>query len=570
MNMLRSLSLVAAIVAVGCGTPSNPSACANKAMCTCGAGRYCENGGSWSRCTSIPDEPASCGSERWPGECRERKCVAQAGEDAGPGGTDVLATDAPIGVDAPGMVERDGSTETGTSTAPDGGDKPASCTNGQTRSCALDGVLGNCAKGTETCTGGAWGPCSISPATADKCDVAGDDANCNGKPNEGCPCINGNTQPCGPSATQGICKRGTQACNNGQWGACEGAVYAKTRDCASSMDNDCDGKVDDAIDGTCQCPINGSRPCGTHPQDGVGRCRAGTQTCVAGAGNASSSWGVCSGSVGPASADTCEPNDDSNCNGTKNEGCNCANGTSRSCAQDGRLGNCGKGTESCVNGTWGACSVSPQPSDRCDVVGDDSNCNGKTNEGCRTLGQGCSSNGDCQSVHCVMGVCCGTTCPAATPGSCGNDGTCDSNGVCRKYGSTTMCSPASCSDRSNSREAGFCQGGSCQPGAMCDYHGCGTNSKCTNKCPDGTIDTGSQCAPCGGIDQSCCQSGTPCRATHSICDVRFSKCIACGAVAQMCCGLPNTNSQGWASQAGDCHDGSICTEHAGFGWSCDD
>jgi hypothetical protein len=64
-------------------------------------------------------------------------------------------------------------------------------------------------------------------------------------------------------------------------------------------------------------------------------------------------------------------------------------------------------------------------------------------------------------------------------------------------------------------------------------------------------------------------SGTPCRATHSMCDIRFNKCISCGNIAEMCCGLPNTNANGWAAQQGECYDGSICDEHPGSGWSCD-
>jgi hypothetical protein len=541
MTMSRAISLVVVLLAVSCGgAPAAPGACANKAMCACGAGKYCENGGTWSRCSAIPDDPASCGHEQWPGECRDRKCVAEAGDDAGAGGTggrmDALAPDAPMGIDVP----MSGSTETGEPPPPppDGGGQPSACTAGQSRSCAQDGMLGSCAKGTESCVNGSWGPCSVSPASADKCDVSGDDANCNGKSNEGCPCVSGNMQPCGPSVTQGICKRGTQTCNNGQWGTCEGAVYAKARDCSSSQDNDCDGKPDDTVDGTCQCAIGGSRACGTHPQDGVGRCKAGSQTCMAGPSNGSSAWGGCSGSVGPASADSCEPGDDANCNGTKNEGCNCSNGASRSCAQDGKLGNCGKGTESCTNGTWGACSVTPQANDRCDVVGDDSNCNGKKNEGCTELGQGCSSNGDCESGHCVMGICCGTACPAGSTSSCGNDGTCDATGTCRKYSNGTVCQAASCSDRSNAHEVGLCQAGVCKPGKLCDYHGCDGSNRCTTICPGATNDTGTQCEACGAEGQHCCGLNL-CSSSNLGCLMStvdgMLYCTKCGGVNERCC-----------------------------------
>ena len=196
------------------------------------------------------------------------------------------------------------------------------CSEGATRTCDRDGLLGRCATGSETCAGGRWGPCSIAPAAADRCDVAGDDSNCNGTTGDGCSCMNGATEACGPSADRGICKRGTQTCAGGAWGACQGGVFGKARDCTSPLDNDCDGVADNVIDSVCQCgPVNGSRACEPHPQDGVGPCRAGSQTCLGGPANATSSWGACVGSVGPAAADMCSPGDDSNCNGVKNEGC---------------------------------------------------------------------------------------------------------------------------------------------------------------------------------------------------------------------------------------------------------
>jgi hypothetical protein len=62
------------------------------------------------------------------------------------------------------------------------------------------------------------------------------------------------------------------------------------RDCARTPD-----------DPACLC--DGVRPgearaCNTHPEDGVGACKAGTQTCVAAGG--SSAWSPCTGDVGKA------------------------------------------------------------------------------------------------------------------------------------------------------------------------------------------------------------------------------------------------------------------------------
>jgi len=283
----------------------------------------------------------------------------------------------------------------------------------------------------------------------------------------------------------------------------------------------------------CNCNPN-PNPDGGNGGDG-GMCVAAGQPCDP---NIPCCGGACSGSVGPAASDTGATGNDGNCNGTPNEGCQCTGGT-RSCAQDGMLGNCGKGTETCTSGKWGACSVSAQSADKCNVSGDDANCNGVPNEGCKALGQGCSVGSDCQSGICVQGTCCGTTCPASTPSTCGNDGTCDSSGDCRKY-SGNSCGAASCSNRTNAHEAGTCAGGSCQAGRMCDYHGCGSDNKCTTVCPSGYMDTGSACVQCGALSQPCCINDSCPNGAGLVC--AFGTCEACGGKyngqpggAQVCC-----------------------------------
>ena len=80
----------------------------------------------------------------------------------------------------------------------------------------MNGKVGTCAGGTESCANGAWGACSIQPAGSDSC-APGNDDNCNGTKNEGCSCIDGATMNCG------TCNDGTQTCSNGQWGQCMGA-----------------------------------------------------------------------------------------------------------------------------------------------------------------------------------------------------------------------------------------------------------------------------------------------------------------------------------------------------------
>src|SRR4029079_105494 len=91
--------------------------------------------------------------------------------------------------------------------------------NATTRSCAADGKLGSCAAGTETCTNGVWGACSILPAAADTC-AANNDDNCNGTKNDGCACINGTSKTCG------MCNDGVQTCTDGKtgYGPCTGGT----------------------------------------------------------------------------------------------------------------------------------------------------------------------------------------------------------------------------------------------------------------------------------------------------------------------------------------------------------
>src|SRR6185436_12517071 len=84
-----------------------------------------------------------------------------------------------------------------------------------------DGV-GICQAGERQCVIAAgrsasdWGSCqgSIGPATADSCSTPGDDANCDGTPNGGCPCVEGVTRPCGPNVDTGLCEFGVSQCVN--------------------------------------------------------------------------------------------------------------------------------------------------------------------------------------------------------------------------------------------------------------------------------------------------------------------------------------------------------------------
>jgi hypothetical protein len=282
------------------------------------------------------------------------------------------------------------------------------CAPGSVEPCdehpGLDG-RGQCVAGSRTCiasegnVSSGWGACegAVGPREADAC-TPGDDGDCNGIPNEECPCVDGDTQECGPSSNDGICQRGVSTCVNAAFGECVGAIFGGARDCSSAQDNDCDGRPDNAIDNTCTCAIGAVQACGAHPGDGNGQCRAGSQTCVGRANNSTSGFGACTGSVGPQPQDSCVEGNDGDCDGVENEGCGCFNGATRQCGSTS-TGACSFGTETCTNGRFGNCqgAVNPAPSDSCSVEGDDSNCNGIANEGCALLllGEPCERDQQC-------------------------------------------------------------------------------------------------------------------------------------------------------------------------------
>ena len=72
------------------------------------------------------------------------------------------------------------------------------------------------------------------------CD--GFDNNCDGQIDEGCSCVDNQTQACGSDT--GECQKGIQTCFSGSWGACVGEITSQTEICNDSKDNDCDNDID--------------------------------------------------------------------------------------------------------------------------------------------------------------------------------------------------------------------------------------------------------------------------------------------------------------------------------------
>ncbi len=277
----------------------------------------------------------------------------------------------------------------------------------------LDGV-GRCRAGQRECVlasdglSSDWGACvgAVGPGTSDSCSVRGDDANCDGTPNGGCACVDGDVQACGFNDL-GICQMGTSTCVDSRFGECVDAILPGARDCSSAEDNDCDGEPDDTIDSVCTCTVDAVEPCNTHPGlDGKGVCRAGQRRCEAGEDNETSTFGACTGGVGPALRN-CTLAVDNDCNGlpdnTIDSVCLCAIGSQRACEQHPGLdgnGLCRAGTQLCIVGAnntgsqYSAClgATGPTGPDSCLVPGNDANCDGVLNGGCECIaGVGCSS-----------------------------------------------------------------------------------------------------------------------------------------------------------------------------------
>ena len=140
------------------------------------------------------------------------------------------------------------------------------CMPGDEQTCAeIDpSLLGECASATVSCTPeGDWGPCSIQPSERDSCSEFGNDATCDGTPNGCCPCVDGQTQPCGPEREEGTCAFGVSRCVDEVWGECEDAVLPTDELCNDNgFDENCDGVVNEG----CAC-LNGAMRCsGPQPQ----------------------------------------------------------------------------------------------------------------------------------------------------------------------------------------------------------------------------------------------------------------------------------------------------------------
>jgi hypothetical protein len=291
-----------------------------------------------------------------------------------------------------------------------GGGVSEKCTAGETKSCyeSSDGEAYagmppadqmTCRLGARKCKDdGTWDLCigAVAPLSADSCEP-GNDSSCNGKPNEGCTCSDGETRPCGVAI--GNCKQGMQTCAGMAWGECVGEVKpAATDSCDEGDDANCNDKPNEG----CDCFNGKTKDCGTD----IGPCEFGTLTCTNGAWPADDQ---CLGGVKAAAADACDAGNDANCNGTPNEGCKCkGDEVNDMCGSN--VGACKYGTQTCSGGVFSMCmgGVNPTTNDTCfaDDAANDTNCNGHGRDGCS---QCVVTDGDKDCGECGQSACDGAT-----------------------------------------------------------------------------------------------------------------------------------------------------------------
>ncbi|MCB9550141.1 MAG: VWA domain-containing protein [Myxococcales bacterium] len=128
-----------------------------------------------------------------------------------------------------------------------------------------------CGQGIQQCRAGMWTDCSARGPEAEDCGNGRDD-DCNGLIDDGCDCVDGQTQPCGTDV--GICSTGTQTCAGSQWGDCVGDESPRAEVC-NGYDDDCDGRLDegDLCDGADVCACGAcSPPCENGECPGFAMC----------------------------------------------------------------------------------------------------------------------------------------------------------------------------------------------------------------------------------------------------------------------------------------------------------
>jgi hypothetical protein len=401
---------------------------------------------------------------------------------------------------------------------------------------------GACARSVAACADGVEGACTPGePAAAEACDGAVDD-DCDGDVDEGCACADGETRACygGPAGTSGVgaCVPGTQACEDGAWGACEGDVGPAGELC-NGADDDCDGSVDEGNpEGGAACtPAAGS--CG-----GILQCSAGALACT----------------PNPPAPDVCDGLDN-DCDPSTPDG-----------SADGRVGTACDGTDAdlCQEGTLACgpagevvCSdASTATVDLCNGLDDD--CNPATADGAGDPQVSAPCDGPDADL-CAEGalVCSGGSLACS-------DASSDTPDVCD--GVDNDCNPATPDGAADGRLGTACDGPDgdlCQEGTLA----CGPAGEVV--CSDASTTTADLC---NGVDDDCSpttpdgsgdpQVSTACDGPDG--DLCAEGVLVCGAGALACSDGSGDTPDVCDGVDNDCDPASADgSEHAGAGAPCD-
>lgn len=203
---------------------------------------------------------------------------------------------------------------------------------------------------------------SVLPAT-EQCD--GKDNNCDGRTDEGLkrscwsgPVNSGTLEPASylvfydpVDNPDGLCKLGTELCQDGRWSGCLYEVLPTVELC-DGIDNNCNGEVDDFV-------LSLGTSCGLTD---IGACEFGTLQCSTGGSGADL---ICQSAVLPEN-EVCD-NIDNDCDGQVDEE------LYRRCTSI-----CEDGIETCISGNWQNCSAQLPVQEQCNELDDD--CDGLIDE----------------------------------------------------------------------------------------------------------------------------------------------------------------------------------------------
>ncbi len=360
----------------------------------------------------------------------------------------------------------------------------------------------------------------------------------------GTPGSGGVTGSAGVSTTGGVVSSGGTVSTGGVpttggiSGTCGTTCQPKPRDCTSALDNDCNGTPDKQETTFCTCSVGQARPCQEHPgYDGTGICKAGSQTCAASADKTTSSWGACSGAVGPGTRD-CTSSADNDCNGTPDSQetsyCVCSAGKTQSCQPASA---CTAGSQTCAASSdkattaWGPCTGYTGPTTQYrDYDGDGYGNPAQSAQVCPGTAGYVSNADDCDDANSAFkpGVSiCSTvtqrkTCTSGGGGTASVE-TCDQgciNGNCRTDGTIGLPGYVSCTPTHTPR---------CLAADGCNvYDGtCGATTSFVIYC-DGPNDcpSGQQCwfTTIRGFTESKCYATPPDNNYSLVCDPLASAC----------------------------------------------